>query len=122
VQVYAIGSPLFWRRAAGDLWRRWRRRDASAGEVDFNPVRRAVALDDAPEAGLSAGQTLPRAYVERCATLVAAVRACDSEFLPASVLAANLPFAIHGVRAGRAGFTADAGSRDATDSLVAPLR
>ncbi len=121
VQVYRIASPLFWRRVIGDLWRGWRRRDVTPDAIGFNPARRAVAPAGGSSDGSLLAPALPRGFAERCAVLVASVRACDCEFLPAGALATAMPFnrpadpsrsaRVRGVRS----------DGDVAGALVAPL-
>jgi hypothetical protein len=42
-QVYRVDRPPFWKRLAGDSWRRLSRKPAGAEPVMFNPARRAAS-------------------------------------------------------------------------------
>jgi hypothetical protein len=92
-QIYRKGSLLDWRRRLGDGFRRWfaPRRDAAAQQ--FNPSRRDVTGRD-PASGVAEAIEAPHWSTEqrdRCAALIARVRAGQGEFLSSAQLAAAMP-------------------------------
>lgn len=93
LQIYRVGTPFYWRRSLGDLWRRVRGKSAVQSSTLFNPVRRSV---DKPVTLLAAAEAVPlpgRAERAAHAALIQRVRRCHGEFLSTAQLAAAMPFA-----------------------------
>jgi hypothetical protein len=91
VQIYRVGSLLYWRRLFGDLKRRLTR--SRPGDADpglFNPVRREVESrshdEDAPPTHVSPEERA------RVAALIEDIRAAPCEYLSHASLAAIMPF------------------------------
>jgi hypothetical protein len=91
VQIYRVGTMLFWRRMLGDFKRRMLTRGGKGEPVLFNPVSRNVSErktspSAAPTPAITAEET------KRVAALVARVRQGQGEFLSSAALASVMPF------------------------------
>jgi len=91
VQIYRVGSLLYWRRLLGDLKRRLAR--SRPGDQDpglFNPVRREAESRNHDEDALPA--QVPPEERTRIAALIEGIRAGPCEYLSSASLTSIMPF------------------------------
>jgi hypothetical protein len=97
VQVYRVGTPYHWRRVLGDLWRQCVGAPQSDAQLQFNPLRRALAGPVTPAgsverpAALNQGSHAPRRAA--AARLIERAQALQVQCLTKQQLAAAMPFA-----------------------------
>lgn len=92
LQIYRIDRPYFWRRALGDVRRRYLGGKADEDTTQFNPARQQREPTEHAE-DLSPQQELADAgQRRRYAELRSQVCAGEGEFLSSTALAATMPF------------------------------